>query len=293
MKTRLLGVLAIALMLSSVSAPLFAQRTEDLGSVVSPAVQPAPGSASPMVRGSNVLYDNGPLITDVGTGAGGADESSLESALGLNTLGFGIQGPDTRMADQFSVPAGEEWNIETCTFYTYQTGAPATSTITAASFRIWDGSPDDGGSSVIAGDDTLDALVDTGFSNIYRVTDITSGDTQRAVFFATLDVQTTLTEGTYWMDWAAEGTVPFSGPWAPPITIAGQATTGDALQFFGGAWQAALDTGIGTPQGIPFFCNGEVANNSVLEVPTVGTWGLGLLGLLLAATAFVTLRRLT
>lgn len=50
-----------------------------------------------------------------------------------------------------------------------------------------------------------------------------------------------------------------SGPWAPPITINGQTTTGDALQFTtsSGSWAPANDTGTYTQQGMPFLILGE------------------------------------
>ncbi len=46
-----------------------------------------------------------------------------------------------------------------------------------------------------------------------------------------------------------------SGPWVPPVTILGQTTTGNALQFTS-VWAPAIDTGIGTQQGLPFLILG-------------------------------------
>ncbi|MBK8552663.1 MAG: hypothetical protein IPL53_16965 [Ignavibacteria bacterium] len=64
-----------------------------------------------------------------------------------------------------------------------------------------------------------------------------------------------LTAGTYWIDYAAGGTLA-SGPWNPPRTIAGQPATGNAYQRLGTtfAWGTALD---GTnAQGTPFLVYG-------------------------------------
>ncbi len=51
----------------------------------------------------------------------------------------------------------------------------------------------------------------------------------------------------------------YSGPWAPPVTINGQATTGDALQYIPATgWSPVLDTGSLTPQDFPFQVYGDV-----------------------------------
>ena len=53
-------------------------------------------------------------------------------------------------------------------------------------------------------------------------------------------VNTFLPAGTYWVDWQADGTLA-SGPWAPPVSILGQTTTGNALQFTSTGWAAVTD----------------------------------------------------
>ena len=88
-----------------------------------------------------VLYDNGPLVTHPGGGAGGADASALQTALGMTTYGFGHQvTANNRVADDFTVPAGG-WSIDDIVFFAYQTGSGQTSTITSVNYRIWDGVP--------------------------------------------------------------------------------------------------------------------------------------------------------
>src|SRR4030067_1536487 len=72
----------------------------------------------------------------------------------------------------------------------------------------------------------------------------------------------------------ADGDITYSGPWAPPITILGQITTGNALQYTSssGAWAPALDTGTDTQQGFPFVIEGTLFNLTWLtENPTSGT----------------------
>lgn len=210
---------------------------------------------------SAVLYDNGPLVNCVGCGVGGADESVLQvTSLGLTSLGVGHQvSANNRVADEFEVTGGG-WTLDTVTFFAYQTGSSATSTITAVNLRIWDGPPNDVNSNVVFGDPFTNRMISTGWSNIYRVTDTTTGvATDRPIMASVVDLQGLfLPAGTYWLDWQADGSLA-SGPWAPPITIDGETTTGNALQFTGNtaSWQPLVDGGTNTPQGMPFVIAGS------------------------------------
>jgi len=218
---------------------------------------PAPGPAAPRPIPEDLLYDNGPMITHPGGGYGGADASALQTALGLSTYGFGHQVYyGYRIADDFVVDSPGGWDIEAIQFFAYQTGSPTNpSPITQVNYQIWDGQPGAGG-SVICGDMLTNMLIDTVWSNIYRVLDTALTDTQRPVMEDTVSIHPAcahLDPGTYWLDWQTDGTLS-SGPWAPPISILGQTTTGNGLQSLdnGATWAAAVDTGIGTQQGFPF-----------------------------------------
>lgn len=218
-----------------------------------------------------VLYDNGPFVTHPGGGAGGADESRLQStSLGMNTLGFGHQVlNDNRIADDFIVPPGETWDISAITFFAYQTGAPTTSTMTAVHFEVWDGIP--GVSTRLFGDMTTNRMVSSTWTNCYRVSETTIGSTLRAIManFCSPLGTLQLTEGQYWLAWQTDGTLS-SGPWAPPITILGQASTGDGLQAIsGGSYAPVTDSGSATPQGFPFIIEGSTGPVSVDD----SSWG--------------------
>jgi len=202
-----------------------------------------------------VLLDSGPLITHPGGGAGGLDACRLQStSLGMSTLGFGHQIVNTiSVADDFTVPV--QWGLTQITFFAYQTGSTTTSTINEVRVQIWDGPPN-GGGTVIFGDLTTNRLASTSFSNIYRETETTVGATTRPIMAVVATVATTLAPATYWVEWQMAGTLA-SGPWAPPITINGQATTGNGLQNLAGTWAAALDGGTGAPpQGFKFIIEG-------------------------------------
>ena len=124
-----------------------------------------------------LLYDNGPAFNVPGGGPiAGSDLSLLENTtLGMTTLGFGHQvSANNRMADDFTIPAGETWTIDSVVFYAYQTNGGIPSTITAVNVRIWDGDPSAGG-TVIWGDTSTNVMTNTTFSNIYRHSETSPG----------------------------------------------------------------------------------------------------------------------
>jgi hypothetical protein len=244
--------LAVLLLLAGVA---LASGVNDVATLSDPPVNVPSGSGPLFFMPTEVLYDNGPFMNSPGTGVGGADESILQTNLGLGTYGFGHQVYyGYIIADDFTVPAGETWDIEQITFFAYQTNSGNTSTITAVHFEIWDGPPNAGGTTIF-GDMTTNRMVSTGWTGVYRVTDYNSGiDSARPVMGDVCSPMgiLQLTEGTYWLLWQTDGTLS-SGPWAPPITITGQTATGNALQYTT-AWAAALDGSY--QQGFPFIIEG-------------------------------------
>ncbi|HSN53821.1 MAG TPA: hypothetical protein VLT32_04075 [Candidatus Sulfomarinibacteraceae bacterium] len=214
-----------------------------------------------------ILYDNGPLVTHPGGGAGGADASALQTNLLMNTLGAGAQvSAGNRVADDFTITDPAGWDIDTITVFTYQTGSTTTSTINALNVRIWDGPPNAGG-TVVWGDTTTNILTSTTWSNIYRTTDTTLTTTNRPVMTAVGAVNTVLPAGTYWVDYQIGGSLA-SGPWVPPVTILGQTTTGNALQYTSTGWANLTDSGTLTPQGVPFIFEGQPAIcGNLVDVP--------------------------
>jgi hypothetical protein len=202
-----------------------------------------------------VLWDQGQLVNDPGGGLGGADRSFIQSALGHTLFGWGHQVlNDNAMADDFTIPAGEEWTIDELITFAYQTNAPTTSTITEVRAQIWDGDPMTTG-TVIWGDHTNNIMTSTIWSNIYRTTDTAPTNSARAIMMQTSTVGIVLPEGTYWVHWQSNGSLA-SGPWCPPVTILDVAVTGDALQSLAGVFGPALN---GTePNGAPFILMGSV-----------------------------------
>lgn len=230
---------------------------------------------------ADVLYDNGPLVNSAGTGAGGADESMVQTVLGMTLYGASQSAASNiRVSDQFTVTDAAGWTVSSITTFGYQTGSSTTSTFTELNYNIWDGNPLDAGSSIIYTSGG-NALANTQWSGIYRVLDTTSGNIDRPIMANTASAGFYLPQGTYWLDFQSAGSLA-SGPWAPPITVNGQTTTGDAIQLNGGVWVAITDGGTLTPQGLPFIIEGNIGGaaqacelNSAIDwvsaVPNSGT----------------------
>ncbi len=248
-----MNVLSICTSLLTVSAGVFAQdQANDIAAPASgPAVIILDAGYRPPVHTENasLLYDNGPLINNPGGGVGGADESVLQSqSLGMSILGFGHQlAQNNHVADDFTIPA-DSWTVDSIVFWAYQTNSGNASTINDVRYRIWDGSPDDPGSTVLFGDLTTNRLIATTWDNLYRVSETTSMTTARPIMRNTASGGFTLPQGNYWIEWTTGGSLG-SGPWAPPITINGMTTTGNALQWLATSWAPVTDVG---QQGFPF-----------------------------------------
>lgn len=203
-------------------------------------------------RGGPVeLYNNGPMITNPGAGPGGSDVSLTQPPGTL--IGAGAQQTvPNRVAEDFTV-TGSGWDIDTITFYSYQTGSTTTPTFTGVTVRIWDGVPGAGGSNVVWGDDTTNVFGSATWTGIYRAGSTTPTDTTRPVMAVVANTPVSLPPGTYWMDYALSGTLA-SGPWVNPVAIPGSHPVGNALQAqgAGGAFNPLLDAGAGTQVTLPF-----------------------------------------
>jgi len=117
-------------------------------------------------------WDNGPLVTHPGGGYGGYDASVLDTSLGMTWFGWGNQlSQGYRVADEFEVTDPAGWDVERITFFAYQNGSTTTPTITGVYYQIWDGPPDNPGSSVVYGNLTTNRMAETYWTNMYRVPD--------------------------------------------------------------------------------------------------------------------------
>ena len=247
------------------------------------------GLAVALSANAQQIYTNGPLSTGVLSGSGilappGATWSELAEDCAMPTATNGALGfqcspsTQTRLADDFTVPAGSWWTITSVVVSGYQTGSTTTSTITGATVRIWSGRPGHATSTVVFGDEGTNRLTASSFGISFRVQNTTAPmacggavappDTDRPIMSNTIAVGTVLGPGTYWIDFALSGTGG-SGPWSPLTTLANCGRQADpnanALQFFQGSWIGVVDTGLGcspvsVPQALPFRLLGSVSS---------------------------------
>ena len=214
-----------------------------------------------------VLFDNG-------AAAAGTPPLSVIRT-GGTLLGAGAQASIPNIvADDFSV-TGAGWNVESLTFYGYQSFAGSAFTFTGATW------------SVISGDVNTGTVVASGTASVtngglvgYRVSSTTLTNTDRAIFAVQADVADfTLAPGNYWLRWGLTGSLA-SGPWQPPTA---DGAVGNAAQSLANAAFATLvDAGDGLGVELPFTIQGSV-------VPEPATYAMLLAGA--AAVLTITRRR--
>lgn len=224
------------------------------------------------------IYSNGPISTGATSESGvaapaGSTWSEMQHDVGNTTVAnttLGVGGAATsnlRLADDFVVPAGQNWTISAIETFAYKTGSAATpSPFVSATLQIWNGRPGDVGSTVLCGDTTTNVLTSTTDTLIFRTANsvvpapgAVPGTTRRiwrnrfsvpagcsgAMFFV---------PGTYWLDYNttdSAGTAHFY----PPVTVVGSRLVPGApnsRQFNVTAWVDISDAGTpATPPNVP------------------------------------------
>jgi len=248
MKKSLLG----ALILSAVTAPAFA---------------------------GSVLWDNGPFVTHAGGHTDGSDVSQLQNVtLGHSVLGFSSYNPSFRLADDFTIPSGQNWTLTGVHVFGYSTNFATPPS--GGNVRIWSGDPGAGGVIVYDGSATNTLVLST--FRAYRIAESVNGgppftDTARRVFDNELSIPSVvLGPGQYWLDFQLNPTGGATTAFTPPVTILGQANTGAGgfarQQNAAGAWTGQLTHGNGNTVDIPFILEGQVPAPGALAL-------LGLAGL--------------
>ena len=240
------------------------------------------------VSSAQVIYSNGGLATGATSRSGVAApagtqwaevQSNTGDTVGSNTnSGVGCQvigvTTDNRCADDFIVPRGETWTVNSITLYVYQTGfAGVTSPVTAVNMRIWNGVPEAPGSTIVFGDTTTNRLGTSVNSNLFRVFNSTVPapgtvpGTTRIIWETTANVApaAVLPAGYYWVEFQIDAGA--SGNFAPGVTTVGSrgSVLYNGIQKIGAAAFAGIIEG-GNPAAIadygidfPFKVNGTVA----------------------------------
>ncbi|MCC5786769.1 MAG: hypothetical protein JJU33_08730 [Phycisphaerales bacterium] len=207
---------------------------------------------------ANVLWNNGPLVTDPGGMPDGSDASRIQSATGNTTLGGNANVGSFGRADNFTV-GGPGWILDSVTAFGYETGSTTTSTMDGIFVQIWDANPTSGG-NIIFGDKSTNRFESTDWTGAYRNSTNGPTGTTRPIMEVVGDLGgLVLAPGEYWIEVGlrtASGTT----AWMPPVTIVDQGATGDALQFTvsSGVWTDWVDGGSQNALGMPFILTGQV-----------------------------------
>ncbi|MCX8020492.1 MAG: T9SS type A sorting domain-containing protein [Chitinophagaceae bacterium] len=175
------------------------------------------------------------------------------------------------LADNFTVPSGQIWNISKIVFFAYSTGyTGTTSPYNDVRVRIYNGAPN-GGGTVIFGDMTTNRFLASSSAAMYRIFNATPGTT-RHIWAIEANVNTTLSSGNYWIEWGVNNTTPLTSNFTPPSTIVGVPSPpgANALQFnvSTNTWTAVTDAG--GPQDFHFIIHYTLGGGPCTGTPNPG-----------------------
>lgn len=214
----------------------------------------------------SVLVDQSQFVTEPGA-FNGYDISRLhpehvQYGPGIN-FAYGYM-----LADDFTLEQASR--IEEIEVYGYQSYSTTNSTFTGLYIQIYNGNPMQDG-QVVWGDLTTNRMTSTAWTECYRCGHSGSNPTndERPIMSVKAsDLGIELEAGTYFLAWGLTGDSELYGPYGIPVTIAGQAATGDALQYDGAGWwrELYMDQNYSCSAGAAFLIKGTTNNpTSVLE----------------------------
>ncbi|WP_163393277.1 T9SS type A sorting domain-containing protein [Flavobacterium limi] len=187
------------------------------------------------------------------------------------------------IADDFTIPAGQTWNVSSVDVFAYQTGYNgATSPFNTMRVNIFSSDPSVAGAVSVFGDDTTNRFASGAQENIYRIFNSTvpvssTPGTTRRIWKVTGNTPVTLTAGTYWVKYQLQNVNVASAGFFPPVTISG--TRGlpewNAKQYnaVNNTWIPIIDDGNPAsapdyPMDMPFiitYTTGSLGTNEVMQ----------------------------
>ena len=254
---------------------------------------------SPMAN-AQIIYSNGDLSTGTTANNGtiapaGYTWSECQSNTGSTTesnsnSGFSCAYNNAgtislQLADNFTVPIGEQWSVTGFDVFAYQTGFTGTGLAhNQLKMQLFASDPSVTGATLIIGDMTTNILnvANSADALMYRIFNTTvpaptATTTTRKIFRLRGDLAVTLTAGTYWLVYQAHATND-AATFVPPTTIVGSrgAAGSDSKQNIvastaAGAilgWLSLADAGNpaaapDVPQDMPFNVNGTITTLAV------------------------------
>jgi len=205
---------------------------------------------------ADLLHDNGEYVTGLNNGAGGADTSAVEVDAGYSAYGLIANNRDEgngpyRIRDDFTIPAGFSWQLQSTTWYVFQTNSGTGSTITGAYVTLYDES-----GTELYGNYGTNRLTSGTWDGVYRVDQDDLTYAGRPVMQVTVNLSwlPQLAAGTYWLGITFDGSL-VSGPWAVPNTPHGATDNAQTWSDATGVW-ATIGESNGLVQDFPFELDG-------------------------------------
>jgi GEVED domain/Ig-like domain CHU_C associated len=172
------------------------------------------------------------------------------SLLGVSHTSQGTT--NNTLADDFIVPGGNTWTINTLTVHSLDQVVPPTGTTSPYNnirVRIWNGVPGVAGSTIVFGDLTTNRFASTTFSGrkgIFnsQVPTPAAPTPNLPIFSITANLGTTvvLTAGTYWVEWQIVHTANCFSPTSQTVGIRTMPAY-NARQSVAAVWAALIDGG--------------------------------------------------
>lgn len=175
---------------------------------------------------AQVLYNNGGFVTNPTGGTGQIAGLPISQSDGFtvpgqtfifSTAGVGATvSANTSLADNFTVPAGQTWDLNTVTLFAFQT-SQTTPTVTRIHVNLWSDTPFSAGSPAPLPDVipqpilSTPLVLDAGEGTFVAHRQSPSGTSSvRPVFSYTVSLDGLpngglLGPGTYWLEWSFEG----------------------------------------------------------------------------------------
>ena len=239
----------------------------------------------------NGTLSSGPTSESGSAAPAGANWSELQHDTGNTTeanasAGFSNPAGQFRLADDFTVPATENWTLTAINVFDYKTGSAATpSPFTAATLQIWNGRPGDAGATVLCGDTTTNVLAASTDANLFRLFNSAVPPPGSAVGTTRRIWQNRLTVpagcagtdfftggNTYWISWDTTDSAA-GAHFAPSKIIPGSRNNpgGNARQFTvsTATWADVIDAGTPAtapdyPQDFPFTLEGTIGVSDLI-----------------------------
>lgn len=246
------------------------------------------------------IYSNGDLSTGATSASGvaapaGYTWSEVQSDTGNTTesnTSFGYSAyyladgsTSFAIADDFTVPAGESWSVDSFDFFLYQTNyAGSVPPIDQLRVQLYSGNPSAGG-TVLAGDLTTDVFdsANSGEAFIYRTGNSvtpapgTVPGTARKIWQVRGTLAVSLPAGTYWVVFQGHATnnAAFFSPPVTEVGVRGLASwNGQQLTVPTSTWGNLIDTGNPATapdfaQDMAFAVNGTILGINESEMTTL------------------------